>query len=174
MKWFRNMIDRWKFGVGMATGQIVMPNSQILKTKIRDYNIFVSDMIVKGVTGCEDVPMACTVMINISLVPILPNLQPAYVVNEAFLKLNEKLQTAIMAHEEGHIALEHYVNRSKVRSLMDLTKRLIVELPTEYEADRYAFDLLGQEYIDMLVFLRGFKGIRHLDKRISKLRRISQ
>jgi len=171
LKYINKLKASFEFGAKFAAGQIMLGECVQLETEVRTYNVFVNEDIIQyGFFVKPSVPACGVIMVNVSLVPLFPNIQPAYVCNNAFLALDKHMQTCIMAHEEGHIVLEHHKRKKRMFGLLDNLVRIFKELPQEYEADKYAYQLLGDKYLDMFNFYKQFKGAKHLDSRIKALK----
>ena len=135
--------------------------SRVIKTGVREYNIFVNDDAIAAVSGIiPTFPMCGVVLISGD--------RPAYLCNEAFLKQDSDFIECCMAHEEAHIVNKDYLRKP---SLLHLIRRWYKEFDYEFQADRYAYDLLGYKYIIFLRNLGEFK-FKHICERIKTLQEV--
>jgi len=126
---------------------------------------YVSDIAVLAMLGIsEDIP-GC----GVTTITYADHQAAVYIVNNTFLKLPLDIQKAGLAHEEGHVSLNHL---SKARWYTTIL-RFFHEPEYEYEADAYAVKKVGK--LPMIDLLNIYKEIncRGIDKRIERIRKMS-
>jgi hypothetical protein len=166
----RDFIDGVRFGAKLATGRVEFYGPVEVDTGIKTYYLYINDDYMKFAIGImPDIPTAATIGVNTSTDVSIVAKGTAYVCNNAFLSLDKHLQACIMAHEEGHVALGHLFDKDKKPIFIETFLRKFKEHKHEFEADKYAYDLIGESYLDMLNWLGTIKGAKHIDERINSL-----
>lgn len=92
-------------------------------------------------------------------------------VNEKFTQMPVDFQVAVMAHEEGHIKLGHLENKAKLA--LNSFLRVFTEPRREYDADAYAYGIVGDIYLDALAELHNYGG-KGVQKRILSLTKLKE
>lgn len=163
----KNLLEKVEISIAVAkesfewgkSGKYIPPSFR----KYGDIHIYTSCGAVATHVGVPSyIPMAMAIGTSTDL---------AIVVNRKFDTLKEEYREAILAHEEGHIALDHIeelASRSLVRRLVGTVYRDRRLLEIELEADLYALEK-GLPIKDALLDIKGYINSPELEARIQAL-----
>jgi hypothetical protein len=165
MRWLMDNVEVFKASYRFVQSGKYLGFSQIFKTDIREYNMFVNDDAVSALFGVS----ARTPNCGVGLINGMFNTEqvPAYFCNEAFMAMPDWAKKCAMLHEEAHIFNKDYA--IKRNHLLYMVKRMFKEPEEELNADRYAFSVVGDEYVEFLKYFAQF-GVGNVNQRIQNLK----